>query len=95
VNFWGAQWQKNNVLSVGNDDREFKGFEGDSTVPTCGSSWVSRPGNSSMPPDSIPPYMAIIVSSNIKKNGSTLTGDIKRILIVKTGTVVALLCSVE
>ena len=33
--------------------------------PACGDSWTSRPGNSSNPPDAMPPFMGVVVSSTI------------------------------
>jgi len=77
----------------------------DAAPQICGGSWTSRPGNSSNPPDSVPPFMAVIASSSITKSGATISGDVPKIVIVKTnpgygpspgqtgtGTVVAVLC---
>lgn len=106
VNFWGSQWQKNNPMSGGAGPNAFKGFENGNTLPSCGSTWTSQPGNSSNPPATIPPYMSVIISSSVQKNGSVITGNVKRIVIVKTdpgygpspghvgtGQVVAILCT--
>jgi uncharacterized repeat protein (TIGR01451 family) len=104
VTFWGAQWAKDNSLSGGAAPASFKGFT--DTVPaSCGGNWISRPGNSSQPPGSVPLFMAVIVSSTVTKSGSTITGDIPKIVIVRTnpgygpspgqtgtGTVVAVAC---
>jgi conserved repeat domain/conserved repeat domain/conserved repeat domain/conserved repeat domain/conserved repeat domain len=108
ANFWGAQWAKNNPLSGGAPPTAFKGFDSSSTIPTCGSSWTSNPGNSSVPPQSVPQYLAVIVSSKVAKSGSLISGDIKQVVIVKTdpgyssdsghpgtGTVTAVLCTVR
>lgn len=105
VQFWGAQWPKANALSGGVETNSFKGFADSSTIPACGGTWTSRPGNSSAPPATLPPYMALVVSSTVTKSGSSLSGDVTQILIVKTnpgyqgnpghagtGTVVAVLC---
>ena len=104
VTFWGAQWAKVNSLSGRPAPNSFKGFA-DTAPQTCGGSWTSRPGNSSNPPDSVPPFMAVIASSSITKSGATISGDVPKIVIVKTnpgygpspghtgtGTVVAKLC---
>jgi len=77
----------------------------DAAPQICGGSWTSRPGNSSNPPDSVPPFMAVIASSSITKSGATISGDVPKIVIVKTnpgygpspgqtgtGTVVVVLC---
>jgi hypothetical protein len=108
VMFWGAQWQKTNLLSGGTDTREFKGFEGGIGPSACGGTWTSLPGNSSNPPSAVPEYMAVIVSSHVTKSGASLSGDVVRIVVVKTdpgyssnpghagtGTVVAVLCEAK
>jgi len=66
---------------------------------------MSRPGNSSQPPDTVPLFMAVVASSTITKSGATITGDIPKIVVVRTnpgygpspgqtgtGTVVAVVC---
>ena len=84
VNFWGSQWAKNNPV-VGTPPAAFKGFEDSPAIPACGGTWTSRPGNSSNPPNTIPTYMAVIVSTHVTQNGSTITGDVQQIVIVATG----------
>jgi uncharacterized repeat protein (TIGR01451 family) len=104
VTFWGAQWAKDNTLSSGSAPNAFKGFT-DSVPASCGGSWTSRPGNSSQPPDTVPPFMAVMASSSITKSGPAITGDIPKIVVVRTnpgygpspgqtgtGTVVAVVC---
>jgi hypothetical protein len=108
VTFWGAQWAEVNSLSGGSAPAAFKGFaeQTSPTPPACEGTWTTHPGNSSNPPTTVPPFMAVIVSSSITKSGPTISGDIPRIVIVKTdpgygpspghagtGTVVAVLCS--
>lgn len=108
VTFWAAQWAKLNVLSGGEAPSSFKGFAASlsTTPPTCGGTWTTRPGNSSDPPDEVPSFMAVLVASSIQKSGSTISGDIKRIVVVRTnpgyapnpghpgtGTVIAEVCS--
>jgi hypothetical protein len=105
VYFWGSQWSQNNPMTGGSGPNAFKGFEDGSSQPTCGGVWTSRPGNSSNPPSTIPQYMAVIVSSSVQKNGSVITGNIQKIIVVRTnsgygpspghpgtGQVVAILC---
>jgi hypothetical protein len=84
VTFWGAQWWKLNSLSGGTGPAAFKGFEDSTAPPMCGLTWTTDPGNSTPPPASIPPYMAIIVASNVTKSGSSISGDILHVVIVKT-----------
>lgn len=86
VMFWGAQWAKSNPLSRGSAPDAFKGFAGTVTTPAqCNSGWTTRPGNSTPPPSGpLPAYMAVVVASSITKSGSTISGDVKKIVIVKT-----------
>lgn len=106
VNYWGAQWAKHNSLSGGRAPRSFKGFaDSTSPPPACLADWSTDPGNSSDPPDAVPEFMAVIVSSSIDKSGSTISGDTVHIVVVHTnpgyapnpghagtGTVVAVIC---
>ncbi len=106
VNFWGSQWSQNNPMSGGSAPNSFKGFENGNALPACGSTWTSNLGNSSSPPPTIPQFMAVIVSSSVQKSGSIITGNVRRIVVVKTnpgygpspgqwgrGQVVAILCN--
>lgn len=106
VNFWGSQWQKNNPMTGGAGPNAFKGFENGNDLPACDSAWTSRPGNSSNPPATIPQFIPVIVSSSVEKNGPVITGNVKRIVVVRTnpgygpspghwgaGEVVATLCT--
>ncbi|MES1247890.1 MAG: Ig-like domain repeat protein, partial [Actinomycetota bacterium] len=108
ITFWGSQWSKSNSLSYGSPS-SFKGFgddDDDDDTPTCNASWTSRTGNSTPPPAGpLPPYMAVVVSSKVTQNGSVISGDVKKVVIVATnggydsnpghagtGNVVAVLC---
>jgi hypothetical protein len=106
VYFWGSQWSQNNPMTGGSGPNAFKGFENGNALPTCGTTWTSQPGNSSNPPSTVPQFMAVIVSSSVVKNGSTITGNVKKIIVVQTnpgygpspghagtGRVVAIICS--
>jgi len=106
VNFWGAQWWKNNQMTgtVDNGVAAFKGFAS-SAQNICGGTWSSQPGNSSDPPFPISDNIAIIVTSKVLKNGNAISGDIQQILLVHqdghyndnpghegNGTVTSVLC---
>ena len=100
VTFTGSQWDKANNMSSGSAPSSFKGFADSisSSPATVGGTWTGGPGNSSHPPGSVPSYMAVLVSSAVTKSGSTITGNIVAIVIVKTdsssadtGTVVAII----
>ena len=106
VNFWGSQWSGNNPMTGGSAPNAFKGFANSVAIPACGSTWTTSPGNSSNPPASIPAFMTVIVSSNVTKTGSTISGNVLQVLIVQTqpgygpapghqgfGRVVAVVCS--
>ena len=83
VNFWGAQWWKNNFMSgvVSNGVASFKGYA--STADNfCGGTWTSRVGNSPPPPATIPDRINIIVTSTVLKNGPDISGNIVQILTV-------------
>lgn len=112
LTWWGARWSTLNLLSGGAAPASFKGFGGTFfnagspvTDPVCGGTWAARPGDSLPGPAAVPTYMAVVVPSAVSKSGSTITGTISRIVIVKTdtgydpnsghagtGTVVATLC---
>lgn len=105
VTFWGSQWAKENSLSGGSAPSSFKGFAVHGTTQ-CGGTWSTDPGNSASPPSGqLPSYMAVLVTSNTSKSGSTISGNVVSIVIVKTnsgyapnpghagtGTVVATIC---
>lgn len=84
VTFWGAQWEKSNSLSGGPSPAAFKGFADSVGTPVCGSSWSTRPGNSSKPPASLPTYMAVIVSSSDSQSGPRISGSSDHVVIVRT-----------
>jgi len=85
VNFWGAQWAKNNPVSSGTVVSAFKGFVAMPKAPSCGAIWTTSPGNSTPPPmGSLPTYMGVIVTSRYAKSGSLISGDTFHIVIVNT-----------
>lgn len=86
LNFWGAQWAKQNSMSGGSAPNGFKGFAAttNTSPPSCGGTWTSAPGNSSSPPSTLPSYMAVLVSTSVGKQGSTISGDIRHIVVVRT-----------
>lgn len=84
VNFWGAQWHKNNFMSgfVSKGVASFKGYASNAQ-DFCGGTWESRPGNSSNPPATIPAEVAVIVTDTLLKNGPNISGTIKQIVLVR------------
>jgi len=103
VTYWSSQWSKANPTS--GTAAQFKGFENGTSSPSCPGSWTAAPGNSGEPPATVPTYMPVIVTSSLTKSGSTIGGDVHKVVIVKTdpgygpdpghpgtGTVVATIC---
>ena len=80
VDFWGAQWWKDNPLSTGSAPASFKGYA--DNAATCEQTWTTRPGNSSDPPASLSGTINVIVSSQIAKSGPVISGDVKEIVQV-------------
>lgn len=105
VTFWGAQWSKLNKVSGGPAPDAFKGYAAAGTR-TCGGTWTTAPGNSSDPPaGALPSYMAVLVTSSVRKAGPAISGTVVHVVVVKTnggykndpghagtGTVVAAVC---
>jgi len=85
VNFWGAQWWKNNMMSgtqsPGASRASFKGFATRSEL-LCGGSWQSLPGNSPPPPASIAADIAVVVTSTVVKDDPNLGGNIRQVVMV-------------
>ncbi len=85
VDFWGAQWSKDNPTIGGASAASFKGFAPQPSTPTCLATWNAGPGNSASPPSGpLPSYMGVIVTSSYGKSGSTISGDVAHITVVKT-----------
>lgn len=86
VTFWGAKWPQRNSLSGGVAPSSFRGFAAPLSTepPKCGITWTTGPGASSHPPATVPDYMGVLVSSTVKKSGSTISGDAKRIVVIRT-----------
>jgi len=87
VTFWSAQWHKLNSLSGGSAPASFKGFAYSTgpRSPKPDGLWTSEKDDGDpSPPRRIPSHMAVIVSSSITKSGSTIKGNISRIVVVET-----------
>jgi hypothetical protein len=84
VTFWGAQWSKVNQLSGGPAPDAFKGYESNPGASTTLNGWTTEPGNSSIPPATVPTFMSVIISSSITQKGSTISGNAPHIAIVET-----------
>jgi hypothetical protein len=109
VTWWGPKWSALNSLSGGAAPPAFKGYglTTSTSPPICGGTWTTGAGSSPPPPEAggIPAYMATAAASSANKSGSSIAGDIAKIVIVKTdpgyaadpghagtGTIIATLC---
>jgi hypothetical protein len=91
LTWWGSEWSGANALTGGGAPDSFKGFAGSvSTLPTtspapsCGTTFSTRPGNSTPPTAVVPSYMGVLVASSVTKSGSTIDGSWGSIVVVKT-----------
>jgi hypothetical protein len=86
LTWWSHSWSSVNGMSGGPGPNAFKGFAGSPspTPPACGGTWTSRPGNSTPPVDAVPSYMGVLVASGVAKDGSTISGNIVKIVVVLT-----------
>jgi PKD repeat protein len=111
VTWWSHSWSSLNSLSGGQAPSSFKGFASSVTLPQmsppelCGTTFAAQPGNSGHPPDTVPEYMGVLVTSSVTQAGSTLNGTWSGIVVVHTdpgygpnpghpgtGTIVATFC---
>jgi hypothetical protein len=85
VTFRGAQWWMDNTLAGGAAPAALKGFADTSAgSPACGTSWSTAPGNSSSPPAGpLPPFIDVIVASDVPQSGSKVSGDTRKVVVVK------------
>jgi hypothetical protein len=110
VTWWSSNWSALNSLSGGAPPPAFKGYAitTSSKPPACGGTWTTGGGSSPPPPGptDVPAYMATAVASSATKSGTTINGNIVKIVIVQTdsgyspaaghdgtGKVVATLCA--
>ncbi len=108
LTWWSSQWWLKNSLSGGQAPPAFKGFAASvtpSSPPACGGSWTTKPGNSPPPVGNVPSLMGVLVSSTVTSSGSTISGNIPKIVVIRTdpgygmspghegtGTIVATYC---
>ncbi|MDD5190013.1 MAG: InlB B-repeat-containing protein [Dehalococcoidales bacterium] len=78
VYFWGAQWWKQVKAGNFKKSNSFKGW----ASSVSGTGWSTRPGNSSNPPEAIGKYIGVIVSTQIAKDGSYISGNMPLVVIV-------------
>ncbi len=92
VTWWSDAWYLQNILSGGIAPDSFKGFAATvKTLPTttpansCGTTFVTRTGNSPPPTAGAPTYMGVIVASSvIRDQYGNVKGVWGKIVVVKT-----------
>ena len=86
VTFWGSRWSRQNPLASGVAvDASYKGFvtaQSGHPSPRCADTWTTSA--SAVPPSDVPAYMGVVVASKVTKSGSTFSGDVKKVVVVKT-----------
>jgi hypothetical protein len=113
LNFWGSSWSKANSVSGVMSPSAFKGYISNPPAlaappATCprATSFTTGPGTSASPPVTVPTYMAVLVASQVNKDGSIVSSNHgARWVVVRTapgygaasghdgnGTIVADLC---
>ena len=83
VEFWGAQWWKDNTVSGGTAPASFKGL---AVTPTglCSGTFTTGPGNSVDPPASVGTQIQVLVVNSVSKSGDVISGTYNDIDVVNT-----------
>lgn len=89
LTWWGSSWSSLNNFSGGPAPTSMKGFVNTltpSAPPACGGMWQTRPGNSPPPvvAGAIPSYMGVLVSPSVEQHGSSISGTVAKIVVIKT-----------
>jgi hypothetical protein len=94
VTYFGNRWPSSNSLT-GGAPISFKGYAMSisASPPACGNTFTTRPGYTTGAPRTAPSYLAVMVTSKVTAAGSTLTGNVVKIVIVKTDAVSNLLAA--
>lgn len=77
--FWGSQWDKQVIGGSYQANASFKGYASQVT----GATWTTGPGNSSSPPSSVSNYIGVIVSTNLGKQGGTISGNVTELVVLR------------
>ncbi|HEX5087287.1 MAG TPA: Ig-like domain repeat protein [Nocardioides sp.] len=94
LTWWGDSWSTGNSVSAGAAPDAFKGFAASVTsLPTttpadsCGTTFLTRTGNSPPPTSEVPGYMGVLVASTVVKDkAGSITGVWGKVVVVKTDT---------
>jgi hypothetical protein len=77
--FWGSQWSKQVSRGDYGGGSSLKGW----ADSVSGSSWSTRTGNSVGAPGSVAEYISVLVTTRVRKSGSTLGGDVARVVVLR------------
>jgi hypothetical protein len=77
--FWGSQWSKQVSRGDYGGGSSLKGW----ADKESGSTWSTGTGNSVGAPRSVAEYISVIVTTHVKKSGSTIAGDVARRVVVR------------
>ena len=89
VEFWGAQWWKDNTVSGGTAPASFKGLAltitqtGDCSGTFTGT-FTTDPGNSVDPPASVASQIQVLVVNSVTQSGDVISGTYDDIDFVST-----------
>jgi len=85
VEFWGAQWWKDNTVSGGTAPASFKGLALNITwTGPCSGTFTTDPGNSVAPPASVAPQIDVLVVNSVTKSGEVISGSFDDVDLVST-----------
>jgi len=85
VEFWGAQWWKDNTVSGGTAPASFKGLAVTVTqTGPCSGTFTTDPGNSVDPPASVAAQIQVLVVNSVTKSGDVISGSFDDIDTVAT-----------
>jgi hypothetical protein len=77
--FWGSQWSKQVSRGDYGGGSSLKGW----ADKVSGSTWSTGTGNSVSAPGSVASYISVLVTTHVKKSGSTLGGDVARRVVIR------------
>ena len=85
VTFWSPYWYKKNSPSKGTLVTSFQGYASyvSTGKPKAGATWKTTAYASAHPPRTLPPIVAVAVASSVRKSGTTIYGDIVKVVLVK------------
>ncbi len=85
VEFWGAQWWKDNTVLSGTAPASFKGLALSITwTGQCSGTFTTDPGNSVDPPASVDPQIQVLVVNSVTKSGDVISGTFNDVDLVNT-----------